>query len=35
MRKVFEETGLKTKMIRVVNTFNFSVEKTDEIRDFT
>lgn len=35
VREVYEETSLKTKVIKVVDTFNFSVEKTDEIRDVT
>lgn len=35
VREVFEETGLKTKVIKVINVFNFSVEKTDEVRDVT
>jgi 8-oxo-dGTP diphosphatase len=35
LREVHEETGLKTKIIKVADVFNFSVEKTDEIRDVT
>lgn len=35
IREVYEETGLKTKVIKVVDVFNFMVEKTNEIRDVT
>ncbi|HKB88769.1 MAG TPA: NUDIX hydrolase [Patescibacteria group bacterium] len=35
IREVYEETGLKTKIINVIDVFNFNIEKTDEIRDVT
>lgn len=34
-REVREETGLSVKPLDVVFTFNFTVEKPEEIRDFT
>lgn len=35
LREVKEETGLSSSIIDIINTFNFSVEKQDEIRDVT
>jgi 8-oxo-dGTP diphosphatase len=35
LREVKEETGLVTEIIKIIDTFNFSVEKPDEIRDVT
>jgi len=35
LREVKEETGLVTEMVKVIDVFNFSVEKTNETRDVT
>ena len=35
LREVKEETGLTTEIIKVIDVFNFSVEKPDETRDVT
>jgi len=35
IREVKEETGLTTEIIKMVDVFNFSVEKPDETRDVT
>ena len=35
LREVKEETGLTAEIVKVVDVFNFSVEKSDEIRDVT
>lgn len=35
VREVFEETGLKVKVLDTIFSFNFSIEKESEIKDFT
>lgn len=35
IREIKEEVGLKIKIVRICNTFNFTVEKQDETRDAT
>ena len=35
LREVKEETGLTAEIIKMIDVFNFSVEKSDEIRDVT
>jgi len=35
LREVKEETGLTTEVVKVIDVFNFSVEKTNETRDIT
>lgn len=35
VREVFEETGLRVKVLDTIFSFNFSIEKENEIKDFT
>jgi 8-oxo-dGTP diphosphatase len=35
IREVWEETGIKVKVVDIISTFNFVVEKPDKTLDFT